>query len=167
MVDYEEGPVDLFWRAGEHFRLWRCSRVNLLQVALDLGIEDLCDSVHRTVDRTLTLHLHYAYNGESKFLGRTSKTRCRHEKLDLQYRGLYDQEVLFCACVPTGDFLRNCSHVLLSRASTSDSDIRFTLVTRSGDHFRTVKLEDIMLQTLSVLVRSEAEVLMGDWQKHS
>lgn len=39
------------------------------------------------------------------------------------------------------------SHILLSRTSTSDSATRFTLVARAGNLFKTIKLENTVLQT--------------------
>lgn len=85
-------------------------------------------------------------------------TRCRHEKLEVPYSGPYHHEVLFCTCVEISEeFSRNCSHVFLSRGSKSDPMIRFTLVARAGDLFRTIRLDDTVLRTLPMIARDEAK----------
>lgn len=129
-VDYNESPVDLFWRTGEHFGVWsHFECVMALFNALDVSIDGLEKSSESLGSQDVTLHLRSE-------ITRTMPTDrafiCRYQQCLKDYRGLLPRDnkeeyITLCTNNGSGAFLNDSAMHVHLRASQSSNGGTFEL----------------------------------------
>lgn len=126
-VSYTVAPINLFWKAGEHFSAWArpTTSISALRLALGLSVQEISDSLDEHARTKLTIELRYV-PPRSAWAALTTKPTCGHgackkQSIDVQKDR---SDILFCARVDPKD-QRDfpCAHVLVHPVKRDTKDL--------------------------------------------
>ncbi|KAH7406977.1 hypothetical protein DE146DRAFT_414742 [Phaeosphaeria sp. MPI-PUGE-AT-0046c] len=160
-VSYTEAPVDLFWRAGEHFGAWaRPAYMDTLRLALNVDMPSLNASVEKylaeqslrvsrffVADPRLSIELQYVrpsyLSGLFAPKALCVRKACKgHHKMASRTRG----DITLCARTSPNEGIDiPCVHAILRHASLRSGQNGFTVTLIAATHAQYPEMSSTML----------------------